>query len=55
MKNFIKKENFIDISDYFANSTQPLYFKKDAHMTEYGHKVVAESMIIKISTSSIKV
>ena len=44
MKNFIKKENFIDISDYFANSTQYPYFKIDMHMTEHGHKVVAESI-----------
>ena len=44
MKNYIKKENFIDISDYFSNSTQPLFFKKNIHLTEYGHKVVAESI-----------
>ena len=44
MKNFIKKENFIDISDYYANSTQPLYFERDQHLTEYGHTAVAESI-----------
>lgn len=53
-KEFIGDEKFIDISNYFSNPADKIYFNKDIHLTPYGHQLVAKAIKDRILSDLIK-
>ena len=53
-KEFIGKEKFIDLSNYFSNSNKKIYFEKDPHLSAYGHQLVAKAIEDRIVEDLIK-
>ena len=53
-KEFLGKEKFIDLSNYFSKSIKKIYFEKDIHLTAHRHQLVAKTIKDRIFSDLIK-